>query len=55
MDRIKVMNAILEEYRKHGQRDQEDILKDALKHMPDGSLLLLASDLGVIFTEEARS
>lgn len=48
MNRAKIVEAILEAYRKFGPRNQEHVLTDALKRIvSDASLLAFAQDLGI--------
>ncbi|HEX9504251.1 MAG TPA: hypothetical protein VF974_08125 [Patescibacteria group bacterium] len=48
MNRSKIINAILEEFRKHNPRNQEHVLVDALKHIvSDTGLLAFAIELGI--------
>lgn len=48
MDRSKIVEAILAEYRKFGPRNQEHVLIEAIKRInSDTSLLAFAMDLGI--------
>lgn len=48
MNRDKVIAAILEEYRRHGQRNQEAMVAESLKLITsDMNLLMFAMQLGI--------
>lgn len=47
MNRSKIVEAILTEYRQHGPRNQEHILIDSLKYVPDMNLVAFAQEIGI--------
>lgn len=51
MDRTKLMEKILEEYDKHGPKDQRYGFQQALLRIRDMDLWAMAVDLGIVTTE----